>query len=142
MLPLGLAEGLVGAGFGCARCRLGVPVGMSLGGSVRRFTLVGLVTCGCVTGFPVPVRPLSCRRPSSAVHLAIGNSLLDIGYSPLPSPVACLLTTYYCSPFSRSAAHYFLQLTSLAKRGVPRTSDSRHTTLTRPPEACLRWGIH
>ena len=102
MLPLGLAEGLVGAGFGCARCRLGVPVGMSLGGSVRRFTLVGLVTCGCVTGFPVPVRPLSCRRPSSAVHLAIGNSLLDIGYSPLPSPVACLLTTFYNSPLSRS----------------------------------------
>jgi len=27
------------------------------------------------------------KLSASAVHLAIGNSLLDIGYSPLPSPV-------------------------------------------------------
>jgi hypothetical protein len=97
MRLVGLAEGLMGAGFGCARCGLGAPVEMSLGGSVRRFTLVGLVTCGCVTGFPVPVRPSSCRRPPFTWVLEIPCWILDIRRCLPPLPVYSLLSTTHLS---------------------------------------------
>ena len=93
---------------------------MPLGGSERRFTLVALVTFWC----DWISRPAPTVKPSpSAVRRSLGywySPLLDIGYSPLPSPVACLLTTYV-SEIGRRRIHLSrLSCEASAKHGEVR----------------------
>ena len=151
------------------------PLG-SPGGSNRRFTPVGPVTCGilvdragvCCLPWPGPGVKLSasaaCPEPRRRVRRSLenlettkptaktlGRSLLlalsevegDIGYSPLPSPVACLLTTYV-SEIRRRRAHLSrLPYVALAEWGEARFTPVGLVTcgilVDRAGVCCLPW---
>ena len=110
---VGLGEGLmaaeVSAGWvaaGWSPLPLYSPLTAAPLSRETRFTLLGPVTCWCVTGFPAPGPAVKLSASVVAPFtwkLEIPCWILDI--DPLPSPVACLLTTYCCSPFSRIAVH-------------------------------------